>query len=169
MFYSRDTNNKIKKLNERLLDLDMIINLSLFFTKICRFSVENYTKFKTTCLKPVSAICLHEIMLIMRETHKTFQWPLLFLLLLLLFFFQDFGIENRYSWFWEFLNIADWECEFSFFRGIYLRIEIRIISIFSRPRINKLCKKIYVEEFTHLRPIQVGADDVIVSRSYDLE
>ena len=94
---------------------------------------------------------------------------MLFLLLLLLFFFQDFGIENLYSWFWKFLNIEDWEFEFSFFWGIYLRIEIRIISILLRPRINKLCKKIYLEELTQLRPVQVGADDVIMSRSYNFE
>lgn len=114
-------------------------------------------------------VCPKLCYLCLRETHKTLQWPMLFLLLLLLFFFQDFGIENQYSWFWKFLNIADWECEFSFFWGIYLRIEIRIISIFLRPRINKLCKKIYLEELTQLRPVQVGADDVIMSRSYNFE
>ena len=38
----------------------------------------------------------------------------------------DFGIVNRYSWFWNSLNMVDWGSEFSFFRSIHVRIDMKI-------------------------------------------
>ena len=79
--------------------------------------------------------------------------------------FRDFGIVNRYSWFWKSFNMLDRSGEFSFFRGIHVSIDVRIdISISIRP--------MQVQAGTSRRldwneANQAGAGDVIMSRSLD--
>ena len=67
----------------------------------------------------------------------------------------DFGIVNRYSWFWKFLNMADQGSEFSFFWSTHVRIDIRIdISISIRPVTTKVDKQVHLEELTQITLIE---------------
>ena len=73
---------------------------------------------------------------------------------------RDFGIVNRYSWFWKSLNMADWGGELRFFQDIYVRTDIRIdISISIRSMTTKFGKQVRVGELTQMRLIEVNWSD----------
>ena len=79
----------------------------------------------------------------------------------------DFGIANRYSWFWRSLTMADRGGEFSFFQGNHLRTDMSwylhflkacdypgIIYLFKLNNINtrtmcEICSKLSVQSYLH--------------------
>ena len=49
-------------------------------------------------------------------------------------FIQGIGILNQYSWFWKYFNMADRGDEFSFFRDVHIRFDVKVdISTSMRP------------------------------------
>ena len=68
---------------------------------------------------------------------------------------RDFGIVNRYSWFWKSLNMADWGGEFSFIQSINVKNGVRIdISIFIIPMTTELSELVHLGELTKMRLIK---------------
>ena len=60
--------------------------------------------------------------------------------------FRDFGIVNRYSWFWKSLNMADWGGEYRFFWDIHVRTDKRVdISISARYMATKFGKQLHLD------------------------
>ena len=69
--------------------------------------------------------------------------------------FRGFGIVNRYSRFWNSLNIADRGGEFSFFQGFHVKLDTRIdISNSVRPMTTKFDKLVNLEKLTQMRLIK---------------
>ena len=57
------------------------------------------------------------------------------------------GMVNWYSWFWKSLNMADQRGEFGFFRGVYVKINIRTDTSTSiKPKTTKFGKQVHLKE-----------------------
>ena len=89
------------------------------------------------------------------ETHNAFSAARVIAAVLLLVFcklcLESFEIVNRYSWFWMSLTMVDRGSEFSFFRCIHVKIDIRIdIFISIKPTASKFGKQVYLEELTQM-------------------
>ena len=64
----------------------------------------------------------------------------------------NFGIVNRYSWFWISLNMADEGGEFSFSQGIHVSSDIRTdFSISMRLMTIKFRKQVHLQDLTQMR------------------
>ena len=80
------------------------------------------------------------------ETHNTFSSPFSASRV------RDFGIVNRYPWFWQSFNMANWRNEFCFFRGIHVRVDARTdISISIRPMTTNVGNQVHLEDLTQKR------------------
>ena len=82
----------------------------------------------------------------LRETHNTFSSPFSASRV------RDFGIVNRYPWFWQSLNMANWRDEFCFSRGFHVRVGARTdISISIRPMTTNVGNQVHLEDLTQKR------------------